>query len=145
MSDIIIGMQGERLTSREQARVTGHPVLEQAPLREQIMEAALKDFPREACGFVLDTGAVVHCTNVDDAPYYRFRIDPDEAAHWWSTDRVVAVWHSHPDAPAVPSELDAEMAHEDLPFLIFSVPDEDLGWYVRDGGALRLLRMESPA
>lgn len=120
------------------------------PARQQIEEYALRAFPREACGFVLETGAVVDCTNTDDAPFYRYTIDPAEAQHWWNTGRVRGVWHSHPNDPAVPSEGDMQQWQGDTllwPFdcLIYSVPDEDLGTYRADGsGRLALLRMESP-
>lgn len=118
-------------------------------VREQIAEAANRDAPKEACGFVLDSGEVVHCTNVDEAPWYRFRMDPVEVAAWWGTGRVVAVWHSHPTGPAVPSTDDEEIAshHEEagLDVLIYSVEDEDLGYYTVSGGKLVLTRMESPS
>lgn len=116
-------------------------------VREQIMEAALRDAPAEACGFVLDSEAVVHCTNVAEAPWYSFVIDPEEARHWWGTGRVTAVWHSHPTGPAVPSAFDEEMAREGsraLRHLIFSVEDEDLAQYRISNGQLVLERIESP-
>lgn len=136
---------------------SGHPSL--GTVREQIARAANIDAPKEACGFVLDSGGVAHCTNVDDAPWYRFRMDPMEAAAWWATGRVVAVWHSHPTGPAVPSQFDEEAAlqtidffraHEDafgreVEHLIYSVEDEDLGYYAVVNGKLALTRMESPA
>lgn len=114
------------------------------PVREQIAEAANRDAPKEACGFVLTSGAVVWCTNVDDAPWYRFRIAPDEAEAWWKTGWVTAVWHSHPTGPAVPSEIDIEQAVGGIEFLVYSVEDEDLATYRVSDGALVLVGMEGP-
>lgn len=114
-------------------------------VREQIAHASNEDVPQEACGFVLDTGAVVHCKNVDDAPWYRFTMDLADVRTWWSTGRVVGVWHSHPTGPAVPSEVDAERALYGVQTLIYSVEDEDLGTYRLEQGNLVLESMESPA
>lgn len=114
------------------------------PIRDQIAEAGNNAHPKEACGFILSTGHVVECLNVDEAPWYRFAIDPDEARAWWETGLVTGVWHSHPDAPAVPSEEDAEQAVESVETLVYSVTDEDLGTYRKSGGVLLLVKMESP-
>lgn len=125
----------------------GHPSL--GSVREQIARASNEDAPKEACGFVLDSGGVVHCTNVDDAPWYRFKIDPDEALAWWQTGRCIAMWHSHPTGPAAPSEDDIERAvaiEAGLPllFMVYSVEDEDLATYRVEGGSFVLVSMESP-
>lgn len=139
-----ITFQGDVEIHVTEAVWIGHPSL--GTVREQIARAANTDVPKEACGFVLDSGGVVHCTNVDDAPWYRFRLDPLEAAAWWATGRVVAVWHSHPTGPAVPSEMDEEVATPDTDHMIYSVEDEDLVTYHKThDGKLALVRMESPA
>lgn len=113
-------------------------------VRERIAEAANTDVPREACGFVLDDGEVVHCTNVSYTPWFRFKVDPAEAAEWWLTGRVVGVWHSHPTGPAVPSEEDEEDTEPGIDHLIYSVEDEDLAVYLVEDGRFGLVRMESP-
>lgn len=154
----IVGMQGERLPhpryvpqvrslNVDEAVWAGHPSL--GTVREQIARASNVDAPKEACGFVLGSGGVVHCTNVDDAPWYRFRIDPDEASAWWATGKCVAMWHSHPTGPAVPSEDDVLQAQQvlgvPLLFMVYSVEDEDLATYRLEGGQFVLVSMESPA
>jgi proteasome lid subunit RPN8/RPN11 len=158
----IFGMEGERLTVPapawqpervEQAKNAlaailrgDHRMLDFRSFREQIAEAANNAFPKEACGFLLSTGHVVECRNVDDAPWYRFRMEEEEAAVWWRTGFVTAVWHSHPNDPAVPSEDDEMLAPHTLAFLIYSVTDEDLGTYCWDerSGRLVLVTMEGP-
>lgn len=117
-------------------------------MRGIIAELANAEAPKEACGFILDDGSVVSVTNVDDAPWYRFRMDEAEAASWWGSGHVAAVWHSHPTGPAVPSEGDEEHAlgmSGVLAHLIYSVEDEDLAAYAVRGDRLLLVDMMSPA
>lgn len=118
-------------------------------MRQQIAELANAEAPKEACGFVLDGTMVVACTNVDDAPWYRFMISDEEARQWYGSGRVTGVWHSHPTGPAVPSPADEETAAAGNIFLdhiIYSVEDEDLATYLIDAdGKLRLVEMLSPA
>lgn len=134
------------VAARVHAVMTGHPsILDFRSQREQLAEAANKAVPKEACGFILAQGTVVECTNIDEAPWYRYKIDEDEAAAWWETGLVIAVWHSHPTGPAVPSEVDAELAPPGVEAWVYSVEDEDLGIYHKDErGQLALVRMESP-
>ena len=113
---------------------------------DEIARYANEAFPNEACGFVLLGGEIINCTNAAPEPAHAFIIDPLEAAWWWETGKVVAVWHTHPTTSAVPSREDEEQAVPGLGFWIYSVLDEDLGVYHMDeGGRLRLLRLESPA
>jgi proteasome lid subunit RPN8/RPN11 len=84
---------------------------------------ASADYPREACGLLLGwRGAAgvrvvraVPRTNAADPSRRdrRFRIDPSELGGWsWPLrdDRaaLVGFYHSHPDAPAVPSVADTD-------------------------------------
>ncbi len=128
-----------------QAYLSGHPsVLGGGTLRERVAELANEVFPREACGFVLSNGAVVRCTNTADDSYNAFEIDAEESQAWWSTGLVDAVWHSHPTGPSLPSERDEYMSPPQIPYLIFSVGDEDLAHYVKRDERLELTDMDSP-
>lgn len=114
-------------------------------VKEQIAAIANAEYPREACGVLLKGGVVVQCANTAEDPVNHFRIDQTEMAQWWETEQLVAVWHSHPHAPAVPSEADEESfvnAGVRMGCLIYSVVDEDLGWYDFQDGRLRLVDME---
>lgn len=127
------------------AWTSGHPsTLPSDSIRDDIARHANAAFPLEACGFVLSTGAVVRCTNVADDPVNGFLIDQVEAEAWWGTELVASVWHSHPAGPAVPSDADAHRAVDAVATLIYSVEDEDLGIYHKQGEQLVLLGMEGP-
>lgn len=110
-------------------------------MKAAIAEAANVSFPREACGFLLESGTVVVCHNDAEDPVNAFRIPRDAADYWWQTGTVVGVWHSHCAAPAVPSDADEALAVAGVKTLIYSVPDEDLGVYVLEAGRLMLEEM----
>ena len=114
---------------------------------------AAKDYPHECCGFLVGRAngqnvTVVHtipAANLrDDSPRNRFEIDPGELV---KTDRaaraeglgVMGFYHSHPDAPAQPSEFDREHAWPGYCYVIVSVrqgqPAEMRNWLLRDDRA----------
>lgn len=108
-----------------------------------IVTASLARFPLEACGLVLATGAVVEAWNAAEDPRGSFVVDSYTAQRWWPTGEVVAVWHSHPFDPAIPSDADQRLAHPDIECWIYSVPDEQLGIYSPDDqGRLQLRSLE---
>ncbi len=111
---------------------------------------AAKDYPHECCGFLVgkaegEAVRVVHtiaaANTREDSPRNRFEIDPGELV---KTDRaaraeglgVVGFYHSHPDAPAQPSEFDREHAWPGYCYVIVSVkqgrPAEMRLWLLRD-------------
>ena len=117
---------------------------------DAIRAHAVRDYPHECCGFLVgksegDTvtvARVVPAANTrDDSPRNRFEIDPGELV---KTDRaaraeglgVVGFYHSHPDAPAQPSEFDREHAWPGYCYVIVSVrqgfPREMRDWLLRD-------------
>ena len=109
-----------------------------------------QDYPHECCGFLVgkadgDTVTVVRTVPAantrEDSPRNRFEIDPGELV---KTDRaaradglgVVGFYHSHPDAPAEPSNYDREHAWPGYCYVIISVrggqPQEMRSWLLRD-------------
>ena len=111
---------------------------------------AVQDYPHECCGFLVgradgESVAVVRTVPAantrDDSPRNRFEIDPGELV---KTDRaaradglgVIGFYHSHPDAPAMPSEFDREHAWPGYCYVIVSVrqgqPQEMRNWLLRD-------------
>ncbi len=115
-----------------------------------------QDYPHECCGFlvgktappelgaggaILITRTVPAANTREDSPRNRFEIDPGELV---KTDRaaraegmgVVGFYHSHPDAPAEPSNFDREHAWPGYCYMIVSVrqgqPQEMRNWLLRD-------------
>ena len=88
-----------------------------------MMRAAAAAYPEEACGLLVGRriGGRILATSVTVSPNVappaersrRFVVDP---LHLMSTEtqadadglELVGSWHSHPDAPAIPSEADIE-------------------------------------
>lgn len=111
--------------------------LQLTTLHDQAIRAhGAADYPHECCGFLVgwaDGEAVTVTRTVpaanlrDDSPRNRFEIDPGDLV---KTDRaaradglgVVGFYHSHPDAPARPSEFDREHAWTGYCYVIVSVP-----------------------
>ncbi len=111
---------------------------------------AAADYPHECCGFLVGASdgdtvslarTVLAANTRDDSPRNRFEIDPGELV---KTDRaaradglgVVGFYHSHPDAPAVPSEFDREHAWPGYCYVIVSVrggqPVDMRNWRLRE-------------
>lgn len=110
-------------------------------------------YPEECCGFLIgrslpDEPATVLVERVlaahndrEDSRHNRFVIGPQMvlAAHKQARAQqldVLGYYHSHPDAPARPSELDREHAWPDLSYLIVSVREgrvvDTRSWRLRD-------------
>jgi len=123
---------------------------------DAIRAHAAREYPNECCGFLvgslvpseLGIGGADSVTRVvpaentrHDSPRNRFEIDPGELV---KTDRaaraeglsVIGFYHSHPDAPAMPSEYDREHAWPGYCYVIVSVkqglPAEMRNWLLRD-------------
>lgn len=111
---------------------------------------AARDYPHECCGFLVGKSVgetvtlarVVPAANTrEDLPRNRFEIDPGQLV---KTDRaaraeglgVVGFYHSHPDAPAQPSNFDREHAWPGYCYVIVSVRQglsyEMRNWLLRD-------------
>lgn len=122
-------------------------------VRAAIRSEARDAYPHEACGFLLgrlpaEGGAATVRTlrpaaNARSAADRRRRylIDPDA---YRAVEResdaegldVVGFWHSHPDAPARPSEYDLEHAWPTVAYVIVTVsegePGELAAWRLAD-------------
>ncbi len=111
---------------------------------------AAADYPHECCGFLVGRAdgeevcvmrTVPAANTRDDSPRNRFEIDPGDLV---KTDRaaraeglgVVGFYHSHPDAPARPSEFDREHAWAGYCYIIVSVqaglPREMRNWRLHE-------------
>jgi proteasome lid subunit RPN8/RPN11 len=106
-------------------------------LRRDLEALALASLPREACGFLLGERdgsaatvlAVLSATNRVTDRNDRFELEPldllaADARARAERREIVGLWHSHPDRPARPSELDRERACGGWSYLIVSVGAE---------------------
>ena len=104
-------------------------------LRSRLEAQSRARYPHEACGLLLGrrSGAITVVTHVLEArnlattrPHERYDLDPsdhfaaEELARALGLD-VVGIWHSHPDRPAFPSELDRTQAWKGWSYAIVSV------------------------
>jgi proteasome lid subunit RPN8/RPN11 len=113
-------------------------------LLRRIAAAAERAYPEEGCGLLvgrvvragegrermIQVSAAADSLNIAPPPRRStFEIDPALRLRLLRTlrgtaDAVVGHWHSHPDAPAIPSARDAAMVYEpDLLWLIVAVAD----------------------
>ena len=124
-------------------------------------------FPHEACGLFLGRRAgaedavtqVAHVPNLNtERAADRYELDPRgwmaaEKAAAARGERILGVYHSHPDHPARPSQTDLENAWPNFVYVIVSVangtPRDVTCWRLRedrsafDQGDLRTWRTES--
>ncbi len=104
------------------------------PLINQILQQAQQAEDSEVCGLVsARDGQPVHCYPVVNAaaqPAHRFRMDPQQQIEAMRQMRergeeLFAIYHSHPDAPALPSATDLrEAAYPDALYIIISLATE---------------------
>ena len=97
---------------------------------ERIIEHAQQDMPLEACGYLGgEDGTVVEawCLKNIDQSGEHFSFDPKEqfrtvVAMRAKNQRAVAVYHSHPETPARPSQEDIRLAFDpEMVYVIVSL------------------------
>lgn len=121
-----------------------------APCRAELSAWIRLGYPREACGVLIGrceqderrVERVVQARNLA-AERDHFELDPGDLAAADHAARaaslaIVGIWHSHPDHPAVPSQLDRASAWGGWSYLIVSVTRGEIG-------ALRAWRLEGGA
>ncbi len=93
--------------------------------RDAMMAHALKDYPREACGLLVQRGDEIiylPCENRHEQPSAHFAIDPEDYIRAEAHGDVCGVFHSHTNGPDWPSKADMEQqAALSLPWFITSV------------------------
>lgn len=86
-------------------------------LRDEIIEHAAQEAPKECCGLIAGHGnvatRVIRCTNASATPEMRYELkevrtvlEIEDAG-----EDLVAIYHSHPRSPAYPSPTDRRDAH----------------------------------
>ncbi|UCG79272.1 MAG: M67 family metallopeptidase [Nitrospirota bacterium] len=86
----------------------------------EMIEHALEGYPNEVCGLIagrdLNDPRVLRMTNTDPSPV-SYRMDPREQLivekeMRKNGERILAIYHSHPDSEAFPSAKDAREAYQ---------------------------------
>jgi proteasome lid subunit RPN8/RPN11 len=130
------------------------PVLKiQDLLLKRIHAHGVETYPHECCGALLgrddDSGReIVELMPLEnrrnDSPRNRFEVTPDDVRMAEKTARekkidLIGWYHSHPDAPARPSEFDREHAWPWYSYIIVSVqkgePKDTTSWRLQDDRA----------
>lgn len=119
-------------------------------LTRRIEGHGVETFPYECCGALLgrddDAGREVKelfalSNHRDDSPRNRFEITPEDVLLAERTARemkldLIGWYHSHPNAPARPSEFDREHAWPWYSYIIVSIrdgaPKEMTSWRLQD-------------
>ena len=119
-------------------------------LIRRIHAHGVETYPHECCGALLgrdgegarEVAELLPLANRrDDSPRNRFEVTPEDVRLAEKTARekrleLIGWYHSHPDAPARPSEYDREHAWPWYSYIIVSVhegePRETTSWRLRD-------------
>ena len=122
-------------------------------LVRRIQAHAVETYPHECCGALLGNDSEAGRETLDlvplanrrnDSPRNRFEVTPEDVqmAEKKAKDlklEVIGWYHSHPDAPAQPSEFDREHAWPWYSYIIVSVqqrePRDTKSWRLRDDRA----------
>ena len=97
---------------------------------------AVRDYPRESCGLIVAIGKrekYIACPNIapnkkSGAPADYFRMPAEAYADAEEIGDVIAVVHSHPDMPAMPTHADLDACEASkLPWTIVHVSKNDAG------------------
>jgi proteasome lid subunit RPN8/RPN11 len=117
---------------------------------ERIRAQGVKSYPHECCGALLGNDSEIGreikelvplANQRNDSPRNRFEVTPEDVqmAEKKAKDlklEVLGWYHSHPDAPARPSEFDREHAWPWYSYIIVSVqqrePRDMKSWRLRD-------------
>lgn len=104
-------------------------------IRDSIYEQGKNELPNEACGYLAGKHGVVvkriQMTNVDQSPEH-FSLDPKEQFSAVKQARnegldLIAVYHTHPETPARPSQEDIKLAYDPtISYVITSMIDGDI-------------------
>jgi len=126
-------------------------------IREELMKLihahGVETYPHECCGALLgrdgdgsrEVADLMPLENRrDDSPRNRFEVTPEDVRLAEKTARekrleLIGWYHSHPDAPALPSEYDRDHAWPWYSYIIVSVqngvPRDTTSWRLQDDRA----------
>lgn len=99
-------------------------------LMKAISEHVAVEYPKEACGVVVQTGRAqnyIPCRNIAENPCEAFTLAPEDRTAASEQGEIIMIIHSHPDVvQLVPSEIDRIQCNwSGLEWGIMSWPDGD--------------------
>ena len=128
---------------------------------ERMEKHAITTFPDECCGFMFGgfSNGIVKVEEISrvinahpDSKARRFLISPEDYmnAESYADENgyaLVGVYHSHPNHPAIPSEIDRQAALPGFSYIIFSImdgkPSDVTAWeLVEDRSEFRAVEIE---
>ena len=97
-------------------------------IKDQIKKHALKENPKECCGFILtneERAQVYECLNFSPNPNSHFSINPKDYIKASAKGKIIAVYHSHPCGTErfSPHDLLNSSGHS-IPFIVYSIPKD---------------------
>jgi proteasome lid subunit RPN8/RPN11 len=144
--------------------VSGYVLKLRQDLAAKIQAHGMETYPHECCGAILGRDSdgsrevldlLPLANRREDSPRNRFEVTPGDVQLAEKTARekkleLIGWYHSHPDAPARPSEFDREHAWPWYSYIIVSIqsgmPREMNSWRLQDDrGAYDVEAIESPA
>jgi proteasome lid subunit RPN8/RPN11 len=133
--------------------MSGYVLKVPSHLAAKIQAHGMETYPHECCGAILGRdvdgrrevlGLLALANRRDDSPRNRFEVTPGDVQLAEKTAaeqklELIGWYHSHPDAPARPSEFDREHAWPWYSYIIVSVqsgmPREMNSWRLQDDRA----------
>lgn len=95
-----------------------------------IQDHARAEYPRECCGVIIKFGRsekYIPCRNMSDDKD-NFKLSSEDYANAEDQGEIIAIVHSHPDYPPIPSEADKLACEESgLPWHIISLNASEFG------------------
>ena len=101
---------------------------------EELIQHARREYPNECCGILGGQGDEVRqlfpLTNIDRSPV-KYLADPREQLGVFQkleggSEEMVGIYHSHPNAPCYPSQIDVGLAaYPEAVYIIISLIDRE--------------------
>lgn len=102
--------------------------------RDWLIRRAIQGAPHEVCGFIFTDGSVVEIPNAAADPSRGFAMSQLHLCNRVpQPELVVALWHSHPNGNATPSENDLKCAELFADWRHFIVTPDDIHEYESTG------------
>lgn len=110
--------------------------------KKLIKEEAIKSFPKECCGFILNDNSLIICENESSNPENTFSINPEKILENLNKG-IKLIFHSHPKGTENFSFAD-RFYHEqyDLPLVVYSIKSDEFNYLINDVDFCKFLKPE---